>query len=63
MPQPAFSRYKSPIWMDSTTEVQCREMEDAVRGPESSSLLFFILVNFKRCGNLGTSFWNYSEVV
>lgn len=30
----AFSVKKSPIWMDSSTEEQCKELEEAVGGPD-----------------------------
>lgn len=30
----SFSVTNSPIWMDSSTTKQCRELEDAVGGPK-----------------------------
>jgi xylulokinase len=34
-----FSRAGSPVWMDATTAVQCREIEDALGGAESMRAL------------------------
>lgn len=36
----SFSIPNSPIWMDSSTSKQCKELEDAVNGPE---------VRFNKC--------------
>ncbi|GLJ20862.1 hypothetical protein SUGI_0380500 [Cryptomeria japonica] len=37
--QDAFSTNESPIWMDSSTKVQCREIENAIGGAAELSLL------------------------
>ena len=36
---PAFSRAHSPVWMDETTTVECREIEERLGGPEDTAAL------------------------
>ena len=33
-PQSCFSVPQSPVWMDSSTTVQCRQLEEACGGPQ-----------------------------
>lgn len=37
--QGTFSREESPVWMDSTTTAQCREIDQALGGPDATAAL------------------------
>lgn len=39
----AFSVSPAPIWMDSSTSVECKILEDAVGGPEVDKISFYNL--------------------